>query len=73
VTARALLADLRSAFDDMDAVGLDMLKAPRRRNLGPREHRRLYQEARGKLTRILAELDAEEHGDPAGSGGSGTE
>lgn len=74
MTARgSLLADLRVALDDADAVALDMLRAPRRRNLGPREHRRLYREARSKLTRILAALDADEHGDPAGLGGSGAE
>ena len=74
VTApRSLLADLRVAFDDAAAVAIDMLRAPRRRNLGPREHRRLYHEARGKLTRVLAELDADEHGDPAGAGGAGGE
>jgi hypothetical protein len=69
---RSLLADIRAAFDDLDAVGLDMLKAPRRRNLGPREHRRLYREARGKLLRLLASPDNDtERGDPAGSGGEG--
>jgi hypothetical protein len=74
VTARgSLLADLRVAIDDAHAVAVDMLRAPRRRDLGPREHRRLYQEAHGKLTRILAELDADERGDPAGLGGSGAE
>ena len=73
MTALALLADLRVALDDADAVALDMLRAPRRRNLGPAEHRRLYHEARGKLARILAELDADERGDPAGLGGAGGE
>jgi hypothetical protein len=76
VTApRSLLADIRSAFDDADAVTLDMLRPLRRRNLGPAEHRRLYREARNKLAALLAtpDNDGDEHGDPAGSGGSGAE
>jgi hypothetical protein len=75
VTApRSLLADIRAAFDDLDAVGLDMLKTPRRRNLGPRERRRLYREARNKLAALLAPLDNDgDRGDSAGSGGSGAE
>ncbi len=73
-SARSLLADLRSAFDDADAVALDMLRAPRRRNLGPREHRRLYREARGKLLQLLASPDNDtERGAPAGSGGASRE
>lgn len=71
---RSLLADLRVAFDDLDAVGLDMLRPPRKRRLGPLEHRRLYREARGTLVRLLAGPENDtEHGDPAGSGGSGAE
>jgi hypothetical protein len=75
VTApRSLLAEVRAAFDDLDAVGLDMLRTPRRRNLGPRQHRQLYREARGKLAALLAGPDNDtEHGDPAGSGGAGGE
>ena len=75
MTARAgLFTDLRVAFDDLDAVGLDMLEPPRNRRLGPLEHRRLYHEARGTLVRLLAYPDNDtEHGDPAGSGGSGAE
>ena len=74
--ARAWLESLRVSFDDIDAVALDMLRPARRRNLGPREHRRLYREARGKVVALLASPsnDTEpEHGDPAGSGGSGAE
>ena len=70
----SLLADLRAAFDDLDAVGLDLLRPLRRRNLGTREHQRLYHEARRKLRQLLAGPDNDtEHGDPAGSGGSGAE
>lgn len=71
---RSLLSDLRSAFDDLDAVGLDMLRPPRRRNLGTREHQRLYHEARRKLRQLLAGPENDtEHGDPAGLGGAGGE
>ena len=64
----SLLAEIRTAFDDLDAVGLDMLRPLRRRKLGPAEHRRLYREARGKLVRLFAlpENDTE----PGDSGGS---
>ncbi len=68
------LVGLRLAFDDADGAALDMLRPPRSRHLGPRQHRRLYREARAQ---ILSALDyagpEDERGDPAGSGGSGAE
>jgi hypothetical protein len=74
MTPPSLLADIRAAFDDLDAVGLDMLRPLRRRDLGPRQHRKLYREARGKLVALLTGPENDtEHGDPAGAGGAGGE
>src|SRR5512140_1218188 len=53
---RRALVDLRVAVDDADSVTEDMLRAPRRRELGPVLHRRNYSEARGKITSAIAYL-----------------
>ncbi len=41
---------------DADAVAEDMLRAPRRRELGPVLHRKNYGEARGKITSAIEYL-----------------
>jgi hypothetical protein len=69
------LAGLRSAFNDCDAVAVDMLRPPRSRELGPAIHARNYAAARGQVLQAL-DFAAEpepgpEPGDPAGSGGAG--
>jgi hypothetical protein len=75
---RRALVDLRVAFDDGDAITEDMLRAPRKRDLGPALHRANYTEARSKLLaahaaamRLLASDDGGEHGDPSGNGSAG--
>ena len=69
------LAGLRSAFNDLDAVALDMLRPPRFRELGPAIHARNYTAAREQVLQALdfaaAPEPAPEPGDPAGSGGAG--
>jgi hypothetical protein len=72
---RRLLADLRVAFDDIDALVADMLRPARARDLGHALHRDGYQEARGKVAALLTwaepPADDAEPSDPAGSGGAG--
>ena len=53
---RRALVDLRVAVDDADAVTADVLRRPRRRELGPALHRRNYREARDKILGQLAYL-----------------
>jgi hypothetical protein len=53
---RRALVDLRVAVDDADAVAEDMLRAPRRRELGPALHRKHYTEARRKVTATISYL-----------------
>lgn len=53
---RRTLLDLRVAVDDADAITADMLRIPRRRELGPALHRKQYVEARGKITTAIAYL-----------------
>jgi hypothetical protein len=48
------LEALRTAFEDADAVALDMLKPPRARDLGPALHARNYGEARASVLASLA-------------------
>jgi len=43
---RRLLVDLRVRLDDIDGVFEDMLAKRRKRELGPKQHRRLYRDAR---------------------------
>jgi hypothetical protein len=71
---------VRVAVDDQNAVLEDRLRRPRKRDLGVREAKRLYREARDKLAALFAYADGgcdgggggdDESGrDPAGSGGS---
>ena len=72
---RALLA-LKLAFDDADAVAEDMLRAPRKRQLGPVLHRKNYGDARASMLSGLDYLigitkPEPENGDPSGNGGAG--
>lgn len=69
--------ELVATWEDADAVARNMLRPERQRKLGHREHRRLYREATGKLTELLARAvpplpEEDDHGDPAGMGGAGT-
>lgn len=48
------LEALRTAFQDADAVALDMLRPPRARDLGPALHARNYGEARAAVLAALA-------------------
>ena len=53
---RGVVEALRVAFEDADAVTVDMLKPPRRRDLGPVEHARLYEDARASIVEGLARM-----------------
>jgi hypothetical protein len=46
--------DLHVGFQDYDALLRDLLRKKRKRNLGVREAKRLYREARDKLLNLLA-------------------
>ncbi len=74
---RTALSTLKEAFKDADAITVDMLRPPRKRELGPIIAERNYQEARASLVQALAlsialaaDDDEPDHGDPSGSGGS---
>ena len=53
---REALLHLRVAYDDGDAVVADLLRAPRERELGPAQHRRLYKESREAVLKALTWL-----------------
>lgn len=65
------LAGLRQSFADLDAAGLDMLRPPRHRELGPALHADHYRNARAQIVDALYFAGPDEHGDPAGAGGAG--
>jgi len=65
------LAGLRTAFHDLDAVALDMLRPPRSRELGPAIHAANYGAAREQVLQALDFAVAPEPGDPAGNGDAG--
>lgn len=73
---RRALADLRVALDDADAVVQDMLRPPRRRELGPVLHATNYHDAHARILTAHAYLtmlvrdDGGEHQDPSGNVGS---
>ena len=48
------IADVRTAVLDHDAVTKDLLRRKRKRDLGVREAKRLYKEARDSLASLLA-------------------
>ena len=60
---RAWVVELRVAFDDAAGVTEDVLRPVRRRDLGHREHRRLFTEAKQKIAALL------NYADPPGGGG----
>lgn len=72
---RRALVDLRVAFDDADTVAADMLRAPRRRELGPVLAAQNYGDARSRVLAAHAYLmrlvSIGEPGDPSGNGGAG--
>lgn len=63
---------LRASFADLDATASDMLRAPRKRELGPALHSRNYEAARSQILQALdyanasPEPDDGEPSDPAG-------
>ncbi len=65
------LAGLRGAFNDADAVALDMLRAPRARELGPALHAKNYGEARATILAALEYASAPEPDPGEGDGGAG--
>jgi hypothetical protein len=44
---------LRTAFEDAHAAAEDMLRPPRKRGLGPRQHRKLYRGAAKQIRSLL--------------------
>lgn len=62
---RRWLADVRTAFDDADAVTADMLRPTRERELGHVQHQRLYGDAR-KVVIELLEFATRQRGEPMG-------
>jgi hypothetical protein len=60
---RRLLAEMRVAFDDMDAVMEDMLRTHRRQKLGYAQHRALYREARASMLALFTHAEAKLPGD----------
>ncbi len=51
------LNNVRVAVDDAESVTLDMLRPPRRRDLGPRLHREQFREARKTFASLLDYAD----------------
>jgi hypothetical protein len=67
------LAGLWSAFEDADAIALDMLKPARARQLGPALHAQKYAETREQILHALAYAAPEpepENGEPGDGDGS---
>ncbi|MFT3768258.1 MAG: hypothetical protein QM820_22640 [Minicystis sp.] len=50
---RGWLVSLNVALDDVDAVARDMLRSPRRRELGPVKHHELYEDGWDKVMALL--------------------
>ncbi|MFT3766822.1 MAG: hypothetical protein QM820_15095 [Minicystis sp.] len=50
---RGWLVSLNVALDDIDAIARDMLRPPRRRELGPAKHREMYEDGWDKLMSLL--------------------
>src|SRR5215475_4517463 len=67
------LTGLQLAFNDADAVALDMLKPPRQRELGPVIHLQNYGAARAQILSALAYASAPEpdEGEPNGGDSGG--
>ena len=63
------MAEVRTATLDHEAVTKDLLRPKRKRNLGVREAKRLYKEARDQLAKLLA-LGGGRGGGDDGDGGS---
>jgi len=60
------LAGLRSSFNDLDAAALDMLRAPRDRELGPALHAAHYHAAREQVLQALDLAGSDSEGDAEG-------
>ena len=65
------IAEVRSATLDHDAVTKDLLRRKRKRDLGVREAKRLYKEARDSLASLLALGGSRGGGDDGEGGDSG--
>lgn len=48
------LRSVREAWLDAAVVAEDMLRRPRRRDMGPREHARAFKDASGSMAQLLA-------------------
>lgn len=69
---RRFIGDLRTACEDIDAIVMDLLRPPSKRELGPALARDNYAEAFGKVGQLLAYATPDpEPGDPSGNGGAG--
>lgn len=71
--ARAWLASLGEAIDDLYAAAEDQVRPPSRRRLGRAEAKRLVGDARASITEALEHARSGIRGssDPAGCGGAG--
>jgi hypothetical protein len=54
---RSWYPELRAAVDDLQAVTADQTRRKQRRDLGPRQAKRLYRDARDKLASLFAYAD----------------
>lgn len=67
------LTGLQASFKDLDGVALDMLRPPRKRELGPTLHAANYHAARRQILHAIEHATAPDPdpGDPSGQGDAG--
>jgi len=65
---RRWILDVRTNFEDLDAVTHDQLRRKRKRDLGVREAKRLYRDASDQLAKLLGLAGGRGGGDD-GEGG----
>ena len=65
--------DVRTAYEDLDAVTHDQLRRERNRDLGVREAKRLYRDASDSLARLLGLGGGRRGGGRRGGGGRGSD
>ena len=65
------LLDVRTGFEDLDAVTKDQLRRKRKRDLGVREAKRLYRDASDSLAKLLGLGGGRRGGGDDGEGPSG--
>jgi hypothetical protein len=66
MTRAEWMTALRAAWDDADAVGRDMLRKPRKRQLGPAKHREVYRPAAATIEHLLDNPPDDTASDPKG-------